>query len=135
MANGILYTRTGNESSHEWSTWKTYSFDIPSFYKNYSDLASLASALGVHFGLSIMNVTLAADETIQLTTLQQGMILMQYSDLMACYSYHRGDRSFIKLYGTASFESMFEPQLDSNGSIQIHNKFSYSLYLTVRIYN
>lgn len=34
-------------STSEWTSWKAVSTDIPSFYKNYSDIAGLASALGV----------------------------------------------------------------------------------------
>lgn len=33
--------------SNSWTSWQHISVDMPTFYKNYSDLASLASALGV----------------------------------------------------------------------------------------
>ena len=34
-------------STYAWTSWNAVSTDIPSFYKNYSDIATLASALGV----------------------------------------------------------------------------------------
>lgn len=34
-------------STNAWNSWNAVSTDIPSFYKNYSDIAILASALGV----------------------------------------------------------------------------------------
>ena len=41
---GRMFSRTYDNG---WSNWLTYSYDIPDFYKSYSDLASLANALGV----------------------------------------------------------------------------------------
>lgn len=39
-----IYERTYKGS--EWSEWRRITLDIPTFYKNYADLSSLASALG-----------------------------------------------------------------------------------------
>ena len=40
-----VFERTYSGST--WSNWHEYSFDIPSFYKNYDSISGLASALGV----------------------------------------------------------------------------------------
>ena len=42
-------------STNAWTSWKAVSTDIPSFYNNYHDIASLASALGAHYGKEAMN--------------------------------------------------------------------------------
>lgn len=44
-ATSSPYIRNFNNGS--WTDWKEISIDIPSFYKSYSDLAALASALEV----------------------------------------------------------------------------------------
>ena len=41
---GRMFSRTYDNG---WSNWLTYSYDIPDFYKSYSDLDYLANALGV----------------------------------------------------------------------------------------
>lgn len=50
-----------------WSEWSTLSSNIPNFYKNYSDLNTLASALGVC--TSIKRRIIDAGQTVQATGL------------------------------------------------------------------
>lgn len=48
LYNNQLFKRTKyNNKYNNWREWESVSADIPSFYKNYNDLSSLASALGV----------------------------------------------------------------------------------------
>lgn len=47
LQNNTAYFRAYNPSGSSWQSWQKFSFDIPSFYKDYADLSSLASALGI----------------------------------------------------------------------------------------
>ncbi len=50
------YFRKGHGASdgtYSWTSWSLWPYDIPSFYKNYTDLNSLASALGGLKGKSV----------------------------------------------------------------------------------
>lgn len=48
----------------EWGLWKEISTDVPTFYKNYNDLASLQTALGVNTKLRNKgNISVAAGAT------------------------------------------------------------------------
>ena len=59
-----IFFRTYTSS---WSQWAEISTDIPSFYKNYADLSSLANALGesdyLGVGLLSDSITLSANES------------------------------------------------------------------------
>lgn len=44
--NKMYYRSKLNRTGQSWKTWMDVSTGIPDFYKNYADLASLASALG-----------------------------------------------------------------------------------------
>lgn len=47
VAGDIIQTRVYNPENQTWANWKNYAFDIPTFYKNYSSLSDLATAIGV----------------------------------------------------------------------------------------
>ena len=49
-ANGTVYYRY-KTGSINYSQWEQISVNVPSFYKNYSDLSSLASALSQNMGI------------------------------------------------------------------------------------
>jgi hypothetical protein len=46
MTYNAIYLR--NRNGQYWSDWGEFVCNIPSFYKNYADLNSLSSALGVN---------------------------------------------------------------------------------------
>lgn len=43
---GSVSTKTRTKSNGTWGNWETVSTDIPTFYKDYANLSSLANALG-----------------------------------------------------------------------------------------
>lgn len=44
-AKGSMFKRSFTYSQGAWQDWQEFAFNIPAFYKSYSDLASLSSAL------------------------------------------------------------------------------------------
>ena len=74
------FVRFGNgaaDSSLTWTSWKAVTMDLPSFYKNYNDLSSLSSALGVTFNEQPTN--LDASSYSSLEDVPQGMYWWQES--------------------------------------------------------
>lgn len=67
--NNCLYFRS-SENGDIWNSWTKISYGIPDYYKSYSDLASLASALGVPVFSNI-------GESTTLSELQNGCYQLQ----------------------------------------------------------
>lgn len=77
--NGIskdFYFRKGfnNSGTIEWTGWSLLPYDIPSFYKDYGSLTSLATALGVGISVGyIYNIVGSNDANLFLGRTMYGM--------------------------------------------------------------
>lgn len=63
LAGGKFYLRSGNSSSGVWGNWMTLSYDVPTFYKNYSNINDLYSVINGMFGVGELNDVNANDIT------------------------------------------------------------------------
>ncbi len=70
--------RSYDNATQTWSTWKHIAYDIPDFYKNYSTLAALGTALGVDTQhIKIYGGQVAANGSVSLPNYVEGLLMIR----------------------------------------------------------
>ena len=67
--------RIRNWDNNTWGNWCSVAFDIPSFYKDYANLSSLASALGVGGFVLGFNSTLGSHGTFSISAPEKPLLV------------------------------------------------------------
>ena len=89
FTSNSYFIRYSTNRGSSWSEWHSVPTDIPSFYKDYSSLAILASAIGV----KTMWLDNGGDTGIQCNV--EGVRGNAWGALVVCSDYHAGEKTSV----------------------------------------